>query len=166
MIVELGKEGNHFALHMQGGWVTREICERLEIARAADCWNFHSIGGRISNNGALGNEIKLIFSINATREDCQEFVDYLNMIFRDVIPSAFVGISVSPYDIPDYDDVGAMVILREIHKETGCTVDWGDWNKPVVFTPHDNLQYNRVIDLLLEFKMVFHNWDYKGGQRD
>ena len=165
MIVELGREGNHFILHMQGGWVSREICARLEKAKEANCWNVRHIGGRISSLGDFGNEIKMIFNIDARRGDCQEFVDYLNMIFRDVMLTGFTTISVSPYDLPDYKDEGGLTILQEIQKETGCDVDWGEWLTPVMFKPQNNEQYNRVIELLLEFKMAFFNWDYKGGVR-
>lgn len=166
MIIELGRKGNHFALHMQGGWVSREVSTLVENALKADCWNFRYIGGRQSSDGTLGNEIEVIFNIDARREDCQEFVDYLNLIIRLHIPTAFTCIQVSPYELPDYGDKGGLSILCEIAQDTGCEMDPGEWMKPVVFHPHDNLQYNAVIELLLEFKMSFFNWDYKGGKRE
>lgn len=166
MIVELGKEGNHFVLHLQGGWVSREICTRFEKAMVAECWNVRYIGGRISSLGDLGNEIKMIFNVDGREADCQEFVDYLNLIFRDCMPTGFTTIGVSPYDVPEYNNEGGLTVLREIQKETHCEVDWGEWMKPVTFKPKNNLQYNKVIELLLLFKMSFFNWDYKGGKRD
>lgn len=166
MIIELGKKYNHHALFIQGGWVTDTISDLIENALKADCWNFNYIGGRQSSLCKLGNEIEVVFGINDRREDCQEFVDYLNMIIRPHIPTAFTVIQVSPYDLPEYGDKGGLTILCEIAQETGCEMDPGEWMKPVVFHPHDNLQYNAVIELLLEFKMSFFNWDYKAGKRE
>lgn len=166
MIIELGKKGNHFGLHLQGGWVTKEISERIENALKATCWNFNYIGGRQSALKEIGNEVKVIFNIDARRDDCQEFVDYLNAICQPVMASAFFTIAVSPYDLPDYNNEGALTLLLEIAKETGCEFDPGEWLQPCTFKPQNNEQYNRVIDLLLAFNMSFFNWDYVGGKRE
>lgn len=166
MIIELGIRSDHFTLHLQGGWVSKEVCELVDNALKADCWNFRYIGGRQSSLGLLGNEIEILFNFNARREDCQEFVDYLNMILRNKIATGFTVIHASPYDLPDYDNHGGLDLLLEISKETHCEYDPGTWGKPFVFKPENNLQYNQVIELLREFKMKFNNWDYVAGKRD
>lgn len=158
MQIKVGKINDQYTLYMYGGWVSKDVCNRVEKALTARCWNFKTIGGRVSQLGELGNEIRVVFSITARETDVQEFIDYLNTILSPIIPTAFTIITVNPYSLPQYGDNGGLTILAEIAKDTGCLMDAGAWMKPVTFHPEDNEQYNNVIELLKTFNMSFHNW--------
>lgn len=165
MKIELGESGNHFELHLQGGWVSREIAEIIERVISCNIWNFHVMGGRQSSLGDLGNEFRYIFNVGAYKSACDEFVDYLNTVCRYRIPTAFTAISVNPYKLKDYDNTGGLTLMLEIAKESGCPFDAGSWNTACKFLPESTTQYNKVIELLRLFKMEFNNWDYVNGVR-
>jgi len=165
MKIELGEVDGHFELHIQGGWVSREISNKIERAIDSNIWNFRYSGGRQSPLADLGNEFRYIFNIDANESACDKFVDYLNTILRDHIPSAFAVINVNPYKLKDYDDSGSLTLMLEIAKETGCPFDAGSWISACSFMPENTTQYNQVIDLLRLFKMEFNNWDYVNGVR-
>ncbi len=165
MKIELGKCGDHFELHIQGGWVSRKVSEIIENSISSNSWNFRQIGGRQSSLRDLGNELRYIFNVDAMESECQEFVDYLNIALSQYIPTAFTNINVNAYKLKSYDDTGSLTVLLEIAKETGCPFDAGSWGGFCKFMPENTTQYNKVIELLRLFEMEFHNWDYVNGIR-
>lgn len=143
-------------IQLEGGWVTTKIVDRVLDALKATCWNFKAETLSVYQSGR-GNVIDIMIE-EGRANDVQEFCDYLNVILREVIPTAFTEINVSPYSLPEYDNRGGLDLLVMIAKETGCEVDYGEWMKPVVFKPISNVQYAEVTSLLRTFKMTFHNY--------
>jgi hypothetical protein len=156
MEIQFVKKGANHLIQMSGGWVTDKVCDYVRTALQATCWNItpvYSIGPQEDN----GNLVSIVIPMGRDN-DVQEFCDYLNIILRDIIPTAFTEINASPYRVPEYDDRGGLDLLYMIAKETGCPVDFTEWMKPVIFKPISNVQYEGVIALLREFKMSFHNY--------
>lgn len=156
MEIQFVKRGTEHEIQMSGGWVTDKVCAYIRTALNASCWNFvanASVGYHVDGGNAV-----TISTVGARDGDVQEFCDYLNIILREIIPTAFTEINVSPYHLPEYNNQGGLDLLCMIKQETGCEVDFGEWMKPIVFKPISNVQYEEVISLLRTFQMTFHNY--------
>lgn len=161
MEIQYIKQGTNHLIQMSGGWVTDKVCDYVRTALLrATIWNITPVYS-VGLEKGKGNVVSIIVPLGRD-SDVQEFCDYLNIILRDIIPTAFTEINVSPYAVPEYNNQGGLDLLCMIKQETGCEVDFGEWMKPIVFKPVSNVQYNSIIDLLNEFKMTYNNYLPRG----
>lgn len=160
MDIKAQKVNDTLVVFMQGGWVSKFVVDRVKQVLAIPSWNCE-VTADISNPvQTLGNEVKLTLAnpSGVTESGFEEMVEYLNIFLKGHIGSGFTTIGVDPYKLPDYDNAGGLTVLSEISKETSCPMDPGSWGTAVTFKPEDNVTYNKVIELLKEFNMTYHNF--------
>ncbi|ABY63212.1 hypothetical protein ST201phi2-1p387 [Pseudomonas phage 201phi2-1] len=64
-------------------------------------------------------------------------------------------IRVNPYKFNYGDGKGSLTILMDIAKEVECDVDYGSWNSCVTYMPEDDVQFNKVTELLDAFEFEY-----------
>lgn len=141
-------------IDLRGKWVTGLVVERMKKIEQVNCFNtHHSVW--YHERGITNNEILITFDPKDRPSDIQEFVDYVHVVLGEVIGSGFCIINVNPYKFAYNKDQDALGLLKMIAEETDCRVDWGAWNTPVVFHPTNNIQQNKITDLLNEFGLEY-----------
>lgn len=141
-------------IDLRGRWVTQLVIERMKKIEQVGCFNTnHSIW--YHERGVTNNEILITFNPTDRESDIQEVVDYIHLVLGEVIGRGFCTITVNPYKFAYNKDQDALTVLKMIADETDCTVDWGAWLKPVVFHPTNNIQQNKITELLSEFGLEY-----------
>lgn len=141
-------------IDLRGKWVTTRVVELMKKVEQMEHFNVHpSIA--YNERDVTNNEILITFSETDRESDIQEYVDYLHVALGQGIGSAFCIINVNPYKFEYNKDQDALTLLKMIADETDCRIDWGVWQSPVVFHPTNNIQQNKITDLLSEFGLEY-----------
>lgn len=91
-------------------------------------------------------------------EKTREFIRLLTITINRVLVERFTQICVNPNQMGYVDGEGAYTVLGEIHKETGCHVNWGSPTTPITFYPENNLEHRKVLDLCKAFELPVTKW--------
>lgn len=109
------------------------------------------------HNDPRGKWILLEFWVDDI-EKTNEFVRLLSIEVDKVLMKRNTQICVNPYKMGYDDGNGSYTALSEIHKETGCRVDWGCSMSPITFHPENNLEHRAVTKLCEMFQLPVTRW--------
>lgn len=144
-IEETKKEGLLGVITLEGLWVTHNV------------WNVVSkvveqYGESIVFIGSLDAEVggSIRIELSDALQYQEEFLRKLNNEVSWVLPIVFTRIKINLYN---WKEKGALSTCIMIAEETGCHFEAGEWNKPFIFFPEDNITYNKVIDLVNAFEL-------------
>lgn len=146
----------NFVLDIRGRWVTDIVVTRMkEIEKNIPPKIKTDLTVGYLERGMFNNEIFVTFSSTATQAHVDEIVGRINVALNGYICSSFTSIDVNPYKVEYTGDVDSLTLAMEIAKETECHFNAGGWISPYQFHPSDNVQYNKVTELLDLFGMSY-----------
>lgn len=152
---EKAEQGN-MVLDIRGRWVTEVLVAKMRELEKKSTKTFNTkftVG--YLERGTLNNEIFITFPVDARVSDVEEVVDWINVCLITSIGTAFTPIDVNPYKVDYTKDTDSLTLALEIAKETDCRFNAGEWMRPYQFRPSNNVQYNKITELLDLFGMHY-----------